>query len=397
MTDLPLDLDIITDIDALAPIASDWDACLEDHGGDIYHSAAWLRVWWAHFGKRSQPALFCLRVSGRLVGVLPFAIERLGPARLARLAGADPNYPFLGFGIDPDHAAAGWTAVLDHLTRAQGCDLVSLAPVSGLAAPHEAVKSACAGGGLALLRDDATREHSLMRLPEDFDAYMASLSKSRRREYRRDLKKMEEALQLEQTVSDGTNAVEALDQFILYHNTQWQAAGRQGNFDDWPGSRAFYHDVMAALAPAGQAMIVAHLGDSRHLSSQFAFRFGARAYWRLIARSLDEDLTSFGLGRVGLVERVRLLIEAQVRLVEAGAGEYEYKSSYGGEQQALHRLLVVRNTGAAWTKARLLLIWADLLDLVYYRGWFLKLAPRLRARLKLKHRPLWSGWIRTRV
>lgn len=394
MTDLSLNLDVVSDIGALDAMAADWDACLEEHGGDIYHSTAWLSVWWAHFGKRSQPALFCLRVSGRLVGVLPFAIERLGPVRLARLAGADPNYPFLGFGIAPDHASAGWAAVLQHLTGALACDLVSLAPISGLAAPHEAVAGACASSGLALLRDDASREHSIMRLPEDFDAYMAVLSKSRRREYRRDLKKMVEAFQLEQTVS---HTAEALDRFIADHNAQWQATGRQGNFDDWPGSRAFYHDVMAALEPTGRAMIVAHLGDGRHLSSQFAFRFGDRAYWRLIARSLDEDLASFGLGRVGLVERVRLLIEAKVRLVEAGAGEYEYKTSYGGEQQALHRILVVRDAAFARLRARLLLNWADFLDLIYYRGWFLKLAPRARARLKLKHRPLWSGWIRTRI
>lgn len=396
MTMSSVELDVLTDIDALAPLAADWDACLEDHGGDIYHSAAWLRVWWAHFGKRRKLALFCLRASGRLVGVIPFVIERLGPARLARLAGADPNYPFLGFGIDPDHEEAVWSAALDHLARARGCDLVSLAHLSDQAAPQAAMKAAPASG-LTLLRDDGAREHTLMRPPGAFDAYMAGLSKTRRWEYRRDLKKMAERFEVERTVSDPAVATEALDRFIDLHQAQWRAADRQGHFDDWPGSRAFYHEATAALAPAGQALVLDHLGEGQPLSSQFILLFGDRAYWRLSARSLDPDFAEFGLGRFSLVELTRFLIERGVRQIEGGAGKYEYKTKFGFEEQPLRRLLLVRDTGPARAKARLLLAWADLLDLAYYRIWFLKLAPRLRARLKLKHRPLWSSWIRTRI
>ena len=44
---------------------------------------------------------------------------------------------------------------------------------------------------------------------------------------------------------------------------------------------------------------------------------------------------------------------------------------------------------------RLLLWWSDQLHLLYYRIWFLKLAPRV-ARFR-GPRPLWRSWIRSQV
>jgi hypothetical protein len=40
--------------------------------------------------------------------------------------------------------------------------------------------------------------------------------------------------------------------------------------------------------------------------------------------------------------------------------------------------------------------WSGLVDLVYYRLWFLKLAPTLR-RIGLARAPLWQYWVKTRL
>jgi hypothetical protein len=90
---------------------------------------------------------------------------------------------------------------------------------------------------------------------------------------------------------------------------------------------------------------------------------------------------------------LRGLGEDGLRDVEAGPGHYEYKMRLGAEEHPLRRVVLAAPTAAARARTALLLRWADLLHLVYYRGWFLKLAPRLGR----SGRPLWGPWIRTRV
>ena len=63
--------------------------------------------------------------------------------------------------------------------------------------------------------------------------------------------------------------------------------------------------------------------------------------------------------------------------------------------QIPHTLPVTADQSRA-ARFQLGLTQADLIHLLYYRVWFLKLAPRLRQKLGLKPRPLWRLWIRSR-
>jgi hypothetical protein len=80
-------------------------------------------------------------------------------------------------------------------------------------------------------------------------------------------------------------------------------------------------------------------------------------------------------------------------MVEGGPGHYEYKLRLGAEEHPLRRVVISRRSALSRWRSALLLRWADLLHLLYYRGWFLKLAPRLGR----SGRPLWGWWIRSRV
>jgi hypothetical protein len=92
---------------------------------------------------------------------------------------------------------------------------------------------------------------------------------------------------------------------------------------------------------------------------------------------------------------VQELIGAGVTAIEAGRGGYDYKLSYGGRNVPVQRLLFYP-AKQVW-RARLLLAWSDLLHLLYYRIWFLRLAPRMRRWFGLRPRPLWWLWIKSRV
>ncbi|WP_171239014.1 GNAT family N-acetyltransferase [Ruegeria sp. HKCCA5763] len=386
-----------TPTQALAARA-EWDDLVTKTGADIYFLTDWQAAWWDHYGKgfatSRRPVCFLLRDGGDLIGALPFCIETIWagpvPVRVARLAGVDSNFAVMGLPIAAGHEGTVLRAVFDHLTQQLHCAAVSLSPMSERAAQLE---SLCTAEGLSILRDDSPRGHTLMDLPNSFDGFMKALSKSRRREVRRNIKRLTETAPLKNISSTPETVGPMMDRFIALHTRQWQAAGKGGHFSDWSVAAAFYRGLLHRLAPKGQAMIDEQWQGDTLLSSQLRYTLGDKAYWWLNARETAPEFAKIGLGRVGLVERVEGLIRDGIKLVEAGAGEYEYKLSYGGELVPIHTIVLAPDHPMARLRARVLLWWADALHLFYYRAWFLKFRPRLG----LRPGRLWTSWIRTRL
>ncbi|MEQ8901162.1 MAG: GNAT family N-acetyltransferase [Roseovarius sp.] len=376
-------------------------ALIDQTGAEIYFTDAWLAAWWKHYGKSFAPsrqsATLVVRNSGKIIAVLPFYTERfwLGPipVRLARLAGVDPNFAILNLPVAEGNAATVFEAVLPHLTTTLKCDAISFSPISERSAQLTALRSAVAASTeVVLCRDRSQRHHTLMDLPETFEKFFASLSKSRRREHNRDVKRLTEMDSLETRESTSETVQAAMCRFVAQHTTQWETKGKGGHFADWPQAEAFYRDLLEHLSPTGQAGLDELWLGKTLLSSQLRYSQGTKAYWWLNARSTAPEFAKIGLGRVGLVERIGDLLRAGIRTIDAGAGDYEYKLAYGGELVPIHDLLISRRSPLARGRVKMLMIWADVLHLLYYRLWFLKIAPKFG----FGSRPLWRAWIRSR-
>jgi CelD/BcsL family acetyltransferase involved in cellulose biosynthesis len=207
------------------------------------------------------------------------------------------------------------------------------------------------------------------------------------------VRQLDKAYEITYRTLSGEQAIEYLDRFVALHTAQWRAEGKLGHFGDWPGSEAFTRDLVSRMAVTGRARFYEIAGDGRVLAIEQCFALGDRCYWRLPARDPDPELRKMGLGRTSAAELFRVIVEDGQTTVEAGPGHYEYKVRLGGAEHPLRRLVISGRSASSRRRAAVLLGWADLLHLVYYRGWFLKLAPRLGYR----RRPLSRSWIRTRL
>jgi len=380
----------------LAPLVPDWQALAERVGAEVYMRPAWVQVWWDHFGADRQLACLVLREGeGRLVAVLPFVTERIWagpvPLRLARLAGTDPHCIVLRLAAEAAFSETALRMAMLHLTGPLGCDAVSFTPLSDLA-DHLAPLRAIGQGtpGLAL-HEEGEGAHVVFNLPADFASWTAALSKKRRSQFGRDQRALQDRYGMVATTRRPDGA--GFAGFATFHDAQWQAQGRGGHFTDWPGSLAFYRDLADRAAAEPPVWFHELAGPAGPLATQFALLAGPVAHWRLPARTLDPEADRLSIGKVGLIGMIQSLIAAGVIRIEAGRGDYDYKLSYGGESVPVHRLLIYPAAGDG--RLRLMLWGSDRLHLLYYRIWFLKLAPRV-ARLR-RPRPLWRRWIRSRV
>ena len=120
---------------------------------------------------------------------------------------------------------------------------------------------------------------------------------------------------------------------------------------------------------------------------------GGETELQIYTQVREDQLALYGFASIEELEMFRMLIETGHRMVEGGPGHYDYKLRLGAEEHSLRRIVVSGRSGPSRLRTALLLRWADLLQLVYYRGWFLKVRPRLG----LSPRPLRRPWIKTRI
>src|SRR5262245_50963775 len=81
----------ITSVDDFDAIASEWDA-LAERSGSIFSTAAWNRLWWAHFGEGRELLLHAARAGdGSLSAVLPLYAWRGRLPRVIRFLGHGPG------------------------------------------------------------------------------------------------------------------------------------------------------------------------------------------------------------------------------------------------------------------------------------------------------------------
>jgi CelD/BcsL family acetyltransferase involved in cellulose biosynthesis len=398
--DRPCTFSVATSFDEAGLSREEWDEFVLSVGGEIYSSYDWCRIWWQHYGRGRNLRLFVFRHGNRLVGLAPMFIERiwLGPitVRIAKRISADFAMDVFALPVSTKWSDDIYKQMLSYLIETEKCDAVwfGFLPSEDPSLPSLRAVASLPGEPFIFIRDSRAGVRTVFYLPGSFEAYVAGLEKSARQNYRRQFKLLKKAFDVKEiVVSEPAAAKAEFHAFRAFHTKQWEAAGSPGHFGDWPHSDAFNRDLVAQLAPLGRfRMLHLYAGDSA-VASQYAFTFGPNCYWRLPARSTEKEMGRFGLGVLGLMHLLEQMSFEGISRIDAGRGHYDYKVQYGGLESDYSSVLLRSNRPGSSFRVRLFVALSDLIHLVYYRIWRLRLAPRL----PLPRRPLWQTWIRSRV
>lgn len=384
-----------------AALQSAWDQLVEQTGGDIFASYDWCAVWWRHYGSRRRLHLFVAFEGDEVVGVLPLFSETRWagpvPVRAIRLVGCDHSVTTCGFAVQVEHAREVIHAVVARLNEDMNWDLMQLGPLSAQQSSVADVVSALGSASdIARAEADTRRygEQMLIELPDGFDAYLNAVPRNERRGTQRRARKLEQEHGMATAVT-GTNgdARDAFDRLVTLHQQQWTAIGQLGHFRDWPGATAFHRDMLAAQSRHGRCHFVELRSGDELLATQYEYRFGRRLHAVLAARTLDERWSHYSPGKLVHMASVENAIKAGCRVIDDMRGRYEYKERLGGAVSSLQSVSVYRR--GALRSARIAafrtIAWG--VDVIYNKIWFCRIATRAR----LKKRPLWTWWIRSKL
>ncbi|GIX49820.1 MAG: hypothetical protein KatS3mg132_014 [Limisphaera sp.] len=377
---------------------AEWDAASERLGGSVYMTWDWVRTWWDFYGEGSRLALFWFTRDGEIVGLLPLYIRRLGPPGLgltvARLVGANIPPKVFNPPICSDLRDACLGIMADVLTR-QGCDLISLGPVSQ-AHPAWSRWDPCAYAAAAPFQAErvSTGVHTLFRLANDLETYMARLGKNEqknRRKYELKMLKKEYPVRVLTLQEPGTALEDAFHRFVRLHRAQWQAEGLTGHFGGWPRGAEYNLALVRTQAPHGRVRLMEIWAGDELVCGQYAFAWGNGWFWELPARSPDPRWQRFSLGPSGLMMLFAQAIQEGYSFVEGGLGHYDYKLRLGGEEHPVWAVRFLKKGRAPALRRLVHSCIQRALRIGYHKVWYRRIQPRLPDAWK---RPQWRLWLR---
>lgn len=389
--------------DGCAGMAGAWDAFVEEAGGDIFSTFGWQSTWWKHYGAPLGRSLeiHVITDGGRIIGIYPLFREkvRLGPlsVRAIKVVGCDHTLGTSNVVVAPGREADCARAVIASLspTGRPSWDILQIGPV---AAFFDGVDSGAralsdAAGSFAETGVITVGPHMLFFLPDTPEKYLASLSTNQRRDLKQGGRRMAEAFQVSVVMHERPEDVAGIfDKFVTQHQEQWRARGRQGHFGDWRGTKEFYAEAARGQAALGRSHVLELCAGDTAVAILFAFRFAGKAYWLLSSRILERKWDYYAPGKLAVWYGISESIRRGARLMDAMHGEYDYEKRMGATLGERRMINVVRRGLSTKWRLKVFSAIAYMLDYLYYRAWFKRVAPAL----KWRRGPLWECWIRSR-
>ncbi len=383
---------------ALEDLRREWDEAVVELGGSIYMSFDWSRTWWEFYGMNKELRIFLFSVGDRLVGVVPLYIDHIGlrPLQLAVARLVCANIPPKAFHppVHSNWAEAIFDSILGRLLEQDGCDLISLGPMSETCGFLEAFERAARKRSAlcASVSRDRAGVHTVFHLPKTMEQFFEGMDKDERKKRKYEMRLLSKEPSVTRDVISAPDTAESeFERFVDQHAAQWSNKGKLGHFGSWPRGRHYNRALVQSLSKLGRVRFVRILSEGQVISSQFAFALGDTWYWELPARVTDRKWNRFSLGTTGFFCLVEEALKEGSTRIEGGIAHYDYKQKLNGVEHAMEVLRVVANRPTSKLLTRGYGWLRQFLQLAYYKVWYARVSPRLPAPFR---KPIWPFWLR---
>ncbi len=331
----------------LDTLAEPWNALA---GDTPFRMWEWMRTWWRYYrDDRSQ--LFTLLVTDaddELVGIAPWYINSsLRGGRVVRFLGSgEVCSDYLGLLCRPGLEQAVAERVADWLAT-EARDEWYLLDLGGIEADDIAIghlAQRLADGGQQV---DRRSDMSCWRvaLPEDWGAYLAMLTKSRRERLRTLLRRTVDAGRaVVHQVKHEDELTTAFDIFVDLHQKRRQSLSQTGCFVS-PRFEQFHRDIARQFLATGNLRLQWIELEGRPATAEYSFVGGQTVYY--YQGGFDPQLAHESPGWFSLAASLRLAIDEGYGYYDFLRGDESYNTSWQAVARPLVRLRAVGNRPSA--------------------------------------------------
>lgn len=328
----------------IGDLAPQWNALIRPQQDAFCNRADWIDSYVQHFGDEDQPRILCVFHKQQLVGGLALCQSHGAARNLAESALGTHSLRFCGFNAGAEYcdmlAAAGWEvevadAVVKGLTQVEPkwsqLDLRNVLP--------DALILQYARDALHPLSSKIETTVSMQRhsslLPTDFDAYIATLSRRRRKNTRNLLNKAQRQ-NIEYRPVQAADWPWAYKELQRLHGLRFENQGVFGK----PAFRDMHAELIEAGIQNGQACLGLVHYEDKIIAAELSYRHNGTEY--AYQGGFDPAYEDISPGKVAILGAIRCAIEAGMQrydLMCSPAGGY--KSSYCEQTEVVRDLQVL--------------------------------------------------------
>ena len=341
----------VASLEELQRLAASWNALTREVP---FRSWEWLGSWWQHYGEplvtSGRRELFVLAVrddSGSVVGIAPWYLERsrtLG--RIIRFLGSgEVCSDYLSVLCRQEDEGAVSSAIARWLSTEVGSwDLLQLAGVDAADDPVLRLLEALQSSGNTVQHCEAPRCWRAA-LPSDWEEYLATLSKSHRKQIRRlergDLDNGAVTVRTAQTPDDVSRGIRIL---IDLHQRRRQSLGEPGCFSS-EAFEKFHRQAIPQLFAAGQLRLTWLEADGSPIAAEYHLAGGKIIY--AYQAGLDPDRLDHEPGRLAAIATIRAAIAEGATAIDFLRGDEPYKAHWRAEPRPTIDVNVVPSRSGA--------------------------------------------------
>lgn len=381
-TTTALRIQVLKSFEGAELLQGKWDEVVAANGGPVYLTWHWVRTWWSVYCEKRALRILLFWSGEELVGVLPMYLERFGisplSARIARIVGANIPPKCFNPPICPARADQILAMAVEHLLSVERCDLVSLGPVSLKWPCVWKLKSSAATSCAGLTLDYVPRDVvTVFDLPGKFEDYLASLDSGERTNRRRRLRQLEKLGAVSTDIVSSPLEVEReFERFAEHHREQWKVLGKGGHFISWPRGLEFHRALVRQQGLLGRVRFFRLLLNGEVIANRYAYAFGETIYSELPSRNVGAPWDKLGLGGTAYLKFFEAAIDLGFHRIDTGLGTYDNKLQLGGSSIEVGTWRITR-MGASRLRSRIFLLGASILQVVFHKGFYRRIAPRL--------------------
>ena len=339
----------ITTAAELESLAGHWNRLA---GGVPMRRHEWLATWWRHYGQPHELYTLCVRDSdSRLAGIAPWYLQRsASEGRALRFLGSgEVCSDYQSLLVEPGRESEVTSVLADWLVdhRNERRDAWDLLHLSGVAADDLATRALAerlAGHGCQI-HQSAGPNCWRLALPGDWQTYLASLSKSHRKQVRR----LEERCfgtgrAVLRTVERADDLPRGLKILTELHQRRRQALGESGCFAS-PAFAAFHAEAMQRLLAAESLRLHWLELDGQPVAAEYHLAGGGVVYG--YQAGVDPQRLDDEPGRLAAIATLKLAIEQGYQAFDFLRGDEPYKAHWRAEPRPSIELRIVPRRASA--------------------------------------------------
>jgi len=341
--------DVLTTSEGVNAIVPEWESLArQDATEGFFRTPAWFLSWMRNMRPDATPAVIVVRDAGKIVGIAPFCRLKYNAYMWALcLAGEDLVCgEYLDVLAYAEHRVSVLETVWKTINQMQSqWDLIVL---GAALAEGDLVREArtWAAANQFMFRAEEERISPFIELTTDYEAYLATLSKKKRKNLARARRILEEhGVDIKMYAEPGELGP-AIDALIELHSLRWNHVQKSGTLGQ-PGFREFLKEL-GSRGTRGQNFFRLYImrAQGRAIAAMLNFHYGKSAMQFQNGFDPGWELAQHSPGSVLILYAIQKAIEEGLICYDFLRGAEDYKFHFAHQFKRTTTLAIARTLPA---------------------------------------------------